>query len=484
MNEASACEIIVNQYPIQCGLGRCDPLICNGREPAEWYCGCPTCHEQGWHTIVAGEKTCGQHVLFLQSAQGGNMTQLEACVTIAREFPIHCGPTCDPNACHNENPQYCGCTECVQVWDDAAGQYTCGERIQSLVLTEESTVNDACTTVANEFPVECRACHPTKCDNQAPPLCGCTSCTQEIWNRPADEFTCGGRIQTLIMKENYEEVDACRETVNEYPFACRECHPEKCDDQAPAACGCESCTEDVWNEEAGEYTCGARVQYLQSEDGGTMAEEDSCRKIAYDYPFRCSACDPDTCIETTETTPILCGCQECVEKVWNRKAGNFSCGERIRFLQSTEGGGLVELEACTNVGELWPEECGQCNPDLCDGRGPTFCGCHDCEEKWGTSVLGYTCGERIQSFRFSNITLMEACAYVSDEFPGKFAESLRGTNNYSFASQFITNQRALWSFMPSRYDIYKIQRLSRRTASNIVSMSRQENAMVSVWPFQ
>lgn len=30
MDEASACEILVNQYPIQCVLDRCDPLICNG----------------------------------------------------------------------------------------------------------------------------------------------------------------------------------------------------------------------------------------------------------------------------------------------------------------------------------------------------------------------------------------------------------------------------------------------------------------------
>ena len=399
LNEAAACEIVSNQYPTQCGFHQCNPLTCDGRSTS--FCGCPECQKDDWYTLVDASFTCGQLIRFLQTHEGVNMTEADACVAISMEFPLECGPKCDPQLCHEP--------KC---------NHTCGEQIRNVFWKDENHARNrtyACSMVS-EFPLECGACLPADvCDT---PICGCSNCSESAWNRPAGDHTCGERIEHLIMDQDYEEWDACREIVNQYPFTCGECHPDKCDNQAPPVCGCESCTEQVWTTDAVARTCGARILYLQSEDGGRMTEKDSCQKIAFDFPFECGICHPEQCSDPTPHPPV-CGCQGCAQEIWNRKAGNFTCGQRIRYLQSEEGGSLSESEACTNIGASWPGICGSCNPETCEDGGPKFCGCHDCEERWTKSALGHTCGERIRSFRYSDKSPEEACAHVADQFPGK-----------------------------------------------------------------
>ena len=72
---------------------------------------------------------------------------------------------------------------------------------------------------------------------------------------------------------------------------------------APAShCGCSSCTDSVWNALAtdggGTYTCGARILWLKSSEGGSMSELDACERVAgVEFPNGpCGPmCDPTKC---------------------------------------------------------------------------------------------------------------------------------------------------------------------------------------------
>ena len=64
--------------------------------------------------------------------------------------------------------------------------------------------------------------------------CGCNtaerqSCTPEVLNRLAGQYTCGARINYLINSENYSELDACRKIGGEeFPCDCGPCNPDTC----------------------------------------------------------------------------------------------------------------------------------------------------------------------------------------------------------------------------------------------------------------
>lgn len=67
-------------------------------------------------------------------------------------------------------------------------------------------------------------------------------------------------------------------------------------------CGCPECTESIWNapatDGAGTYTCGARIQWLQSPVGGSLSEYNACLSVAgQGFPSGpCGPkCNPLTC---------------------------------------------------------------------------------------------------------------------------------------------------------------------------------------------
>lgn len=71
--------------------------------------------------------------------------------------------------------------------------------------------------------------------------------------------------------------------------------------------------------------------------------------------------------------PMHCGCSACTEGVWNTAvtdgAGTFSCGQRITYLQTVDGGSKTEEESCRQVSEEFPSQCGpSCNPSLCSAQ--------------------------------------------------------------------------------------------------------------------
>ena len=78
---------------------------------------------------------------------------------------------------------------------------------------------------------------------------------------------------------------------------------------------------------------------------------------------------------TNPPTPeqTYCGCDECTQSVWDTQACNpldptecYSCGSRITHKQTWEGGSLSLSEACAFVSEEYPSTCGpMCNSETC-----------------------------------------------------------------------------------------------------------------------
>jgi hypothetical protein len=70
---------------------------------------------------------------------------------------------------------FCGCNDCtLSVWNTAAerfdGDHTCGERITWVNHNMGVSEEDACVSVAGEFPTVCgKACHPYRCDGRQVP---------------------------------------------------------------------------------------------------------------------------------------------------------------------------------------------------------------------------------------------------------------------------------------------------------------------------
>ena len=63
-----------------------------------------------------------------------------------------------------------------------------------------------------------------------------------------------------------------------------------------APCGCPVCTESIWNNNAGEFTCGERITYLATEMSSQYPTQVSaCRRIAFEFPCDCGGCDPGRC---------------------------------------------------------------------------------------------------------------------------------------------------------------------------------------------
>lgn len=265
--------------------------------------------------------------------------------------------------------------------------------------------------------------------------CDCFACTDDILTADARGQTCESRIDEAI-SGGATELDACADIATRYPMECGpECHPTKCDDQAPAHCSCEECTDEVWETSANGFTCGQRVLFLLA----TSTEDEACARVSGQYPEICGTfCHPDTCAsnnvqpsappsappsELPPSAPVAehCGCLDCTDAIWGNDAGGFTCGDRIAFLQTIDGGDLTQEQACTSVGETWSYSCGpQCNPTKCDGRAAAYCGCPDCELTSLQFQAGtFTCAQRITELRRpegDNRTEVDACAMVANQF--------------------------------------------------------------------
>mmetsp|Transcript_12371 Transcript_12371/g.26049 ORF Transcript_12371/g.26049 Transcript_12371/m.26049 type:complete len:476 (+) Transcript_12371:192-1619(+) len=156
-------------------------------------------------------------------------------------------------------------------------------------------------------------------------------------------------------------------------------------------CGCQSCTPTIWNTLAGQYSCGARISWLMSGDGGSLSEYDACIRVAGEEfgngpcgpqcnPEVCNAPPPTPTVkpsrsEISPPTPkSFCSCAECTTEIWDSPATDsaghsYTCGQRISWLMTADGGSLSERDACIQVAgvEFASGPCGpKCNPFDCD----------------------------------------------------------------------------------------------------------------------
>ena len=112
-----------------------------------------------------------------------------------------------------------------------------------------------------------------------------------------------------------------------------------------------------------------------------MLERDECFKVVGgEFPDICGPmCDPDCCagemktpttlpskpptkthvrtptIQPTPSPPSPCDCQDCTDDILNTMAGNYSCGARINWLQTSYGGSMLERDECFKVAGESPQ---------------------------------------------------------------------------------------------------------------------------------
>ena len=210
-------------------------------------CGCNECTEDILNRL-AGEYTCLERILYLMEGPH-QLNEKEACIRVARtEFQDICGHECDPGRCDgNKLPAeelpstFCGCKHCTHdVWQKkTADGHTCGARISFLADFNGLDMKEACEVVGGqEFPAECGACNPVTCQPVHGPdtkyRCGCSRCSDAVWNLDADGSTCGERVNFLLEKHSDlypTELDACKQVAQvEYPHICgSNCAPDHCD---------------------------------------------------------------------------------------------------------------------------------------------------------------------------------------------------------------------------------------------------------------
>lgn len=93
-------------------------------------------------------------------------------------------------------------------------------RFQQIDDASYSAVDDPSSSVPDDLM---DASSPTS-------VCGCDECTDQILNTYAGPYTCGARINYLMVDCGYTEVDACRQIAGyEFPTICGpKCDPDRC----------------------------------------------------------------------------------------------------------------------------------------------------------------------------------------------------------------------------------------------------------------
>jgi len=263
------------------------------------------------------------------------------------EFPAECGG-CDPQSCPQEvttpapTASTCECTSCTaEVLATSAcdqhGCFSCGDRLNWLMNDESGpllTENDACIRLASiDFPNgPCGpACDPTRCNtNVSPTSIPTGSPTQPPSDAPTSNPTATPTFAPVSATPTGTPTDS--PTVS--PI-----------EDGPNPCSYVSCTQDVINAYAGEFTCGARIDWLQTLDGGSYSELASCSMVAAaQFPQECGLCDPSTC------NPVYLPDPDLAKLVWSDEFDVDGALESTRWTYDIGGGGWGnnELQCYTN----------------------------------------------------------------------------------------------------------------------------------------
>ena len=138
----------------------------------------------------------------------------------------------------------------------------------------------------------------------------------------------------------------------------------------PYPCTCPSCTDTVWNQLAAGFSCGDRIEYLQSNEANLYpSERDACIRVAdMEFPDLCGDCNPLTCNGRVPPTPSpeqrYCDCDSCTYEQWRDRPNNdFSCEARVTWLLTHLPSVQTQAQACRFA------PCSSaCHPDLCETK--------------------------------------------------------------------------------------------------------------------
>jgi len=168
----------------------------------------------------------------------------------------------------------CGCPDCTpSVFDKKAGQYSCLERIQYLIFTEQLTEEQSCSRVANEFRDICGKCDTASCQASL-------TVPERDVEQPPDRIpvSAGETSNEIVYAQTSSTTYLInRETTNFH-------------------CECASCTEDIFDSDANGHSFSSRVEYLLTNPTRYPTEKDACRQLArVEFPNRFQQCDPENC---------------------------------------------------------------------------------------------------------------------------------------------------------------------------------------------
>jgi hypothetical protein len=215
----------------------------------------------------------------------------------------------------------CSCLSCDDVaWSTVASGHSCGDRISFLQLVDPKlypSERDACVRVAEvEYPSQCGACDPSRCDGRTPPIstqssyCGCNGCTEQVWKSLVDDVSCEAHVTWVqnYVSDKASEPSACQYVSEMFPLsACAQnCNPATCQrvsaladvaaSQSTITCGCPNCSDDILSRVTDVYTCAERIRFLTA----SSTETEACSVVAgKEFPDICGPqCDPARCNST------------------------------------------------------------------------------------------------------------------------------------------------------------------------------------------
>ena len=192
---------------------------------------------------------------------------------------------------------------------------------------------------------------------------------------------------------------------------------------------------------AGDYSCGVRIEWLQSEmftiAGGPYDESVACSKVgSEEFPDECGKCDPSRCNNADDITTAT------------PTKNPTSTPTRTPTKEPTAEPTMVPTRSPTNTPTRTPTVSPTQSPTKTPTRTPTVsptqsptksptespiqsnnnnndaavCSCSTCDDSvWNTFAGEYKCGDRIQYLQnFEGFNERDACSRVAGlEFPGK-----------------------------------------------------------------
>lgn len=171
--------------------------------------------------------------------------------------------------------------------------------------------------------------------------------SRSAWYSMAGQYTCGARITYLTTPAGSSKniSTARKEIAAAYPNTC-------------GSCDITLTCDDVWDDPAtnsgGRYTCGQRIEWLESADGGGRTAAVARNEIAESFQANCGHCYT----EIPESEQVTVGCDKADEaSAWHYMAGGYTCGARIEYLMSAEGGSKTLEDAKNSVASEFDAEC-------------------------------------------------------------------------------------------------------------------------------